>query len=183
MLSTQFVELNELCKHKPELPTHICVTRPQWVKTEKDNELASSGDFLIKSLFWIFNLQWEYYVLGLFCRKPWFTEVISISPMDQTKFFQLRTALLWESEYGCMTTRRLIIQWSQTILIIDVIISRKLLLDQRLQTIRVFHEWNTKTTLFQSKRVLVPELLTYSRENRLPNRLIQITRMDQTLPL
>ena len=39
---------------------------------------------------------------------------------DQTKCFQLRTALLWESAYGCMTTRRLIIQWSQKILIIDI---------------------------------------------------------------
>ena len=69
---------------------------------------------------YLFNLQRVYYVLGLFCRKPWFTEVINISPMDQTKCFQLRTALLWESAYGCMTTRRLIIQWSQKILIIDI---------------------------------------------------------------
>ena len=120
MLSTQFVELNKPCKPKPELPMHICVTRPQWVKTEKDNELASPGDFLIKLLFQIFNLQREYYVLGLFCRKPWFWEVINISPMDQTKCFQLRTALLLESAYGCMTTRRLIIQWSQKILTIDI---------------------------------------------------------------
>ena len=111
--------------------------------------------------------------------KPW----INISHMDQTKFFQLRTALLWESAYGCMTTRRLIIQWSQKTFIIDIIISRKLLWDQKPQTIRILHEWNTKTTLFQSKRVLDPELLTYSREDRLPNRLTQITRIDQTLPI
>ena len=71
--------------------------------------------------------------------KPW----INISPMDQTKLFQLRTALLWESAYGCMTTRRLIIQWSQKTLIIDIIISWKLLWDQRPQTIRILHEWNT----------------------------------------
>ena len=103
--------------------------------------------------------------------------------MDQTKLFQLRTALLWESAYGCMTTRRLIIQWSQKILIIDIIISWKLLWDQRPQTIRILHEWNTETPHFQSKRVLVPELLTCSRENRLPNRIIQITRIDQTLPI
>ena len=51
------------------------------------------------------------------------------------------------------------------------------------QTIRILHEWNAKTTLSQSKRVLVPELLTYSREDRLPNRLIQITRINQTLPI
>ena len=38
--------------------------------------------------------------------KPW----INISHMDQTKLFQLRTALLWESAYGCLTTRRFIIQ-------------------------------------------------------------------------
>ena len=103
--------------------------------------------------------------------------------MDQTKLFQLRTALLWENAYGCMTTRRLIIQWSQKILIIDIVISWKLLWDQRPQTIRILHEWNTETPHFQSKRVLVPELLTYSREDRLPNRLIQITRIDQTLPI
>ena len=102
--------------------------------------------------------------------KPW----INISPMDQTKFFQLRTALLWENAYGRMTTRLSIIQWSQKILIIDIIITRELLWDQRPQTIRILHEWNTKTILFQSKRVLVPELLTYNREDRLPNRLIQI---------
>ena len=102
--------------------------------------------------------------------KPW----INISLMDQTKFFQLRTALLWENAYGRMTTRLSIIQWSQKILIIDIIITRELLWDQRPQTIRILHEWNTKTILFQSKRVLVPELLTYSREDRLPNRLIQI---------
>ena len=184
------------------------------------------GDFLIKLLFQIFNLQGEYDVLELFCRKPWFTEVIfvfrnrdaanilidypiftefrilltvsvdcclfdpdvikpwiNISPMDQTKFFQFRTALLWESAYGCMTTRRLIIQWSQKILMIDIIMSRKLLWDQNTHTIWILHEWNTKTTLSQSKRVLVPELLTYSREDNLPNRLIQITRIDQTLPI
>ena len=111
--------------------------------------------------------------------KPW----INISLMDQTKLFQLKTALLWESAYGCMTTRRLIIQWSQKILIIDIIISWKLLWDQRPQTIRILHEWNTETPHFQSKRVLVPELLTCSREDRLPNRLIQITRIDQTLPI
>ena len=111
--------------------------------------------------------------------KPW----INISPMDQTKLFQLRTALLWESAYGCLTTRRLIIQWSQKILTIDIIISWKLLCDQKHQTIRIIHEWNTKTPHFQSKRVLVPELLTCSREDRLPNRLIQITRIDQTLPI
>ena len=152
--------------------------------------------------------------MGLFCRKPWFTELISIfqnrdaanilidypivteiriklivsvgcclfdpdaiktwiniSPMDQTKFFQIRTALLWKRAYGCMTTRRLIIQWSLKILIIDIIVSLKLLWDQRPQTIWILHKWNTKTTRFQSKRVLVAELLTYSHEDRLPNRL------------
>ena len=106
---------------------------------------------------------------------------LNISPVDQTKFFQLRTALLWESAHGYMTARRLIIQWSQKTFIIDIIISRKLLWDQRPQSIRILHEWNTKTTLQQSKRFLDPELLTYSREDRLPNRLIQITRIDQTL--
>ena len=45
MLSTPFVALNKPCKPKPELPTHICVIRPQWVTTEKDNELASPGRF------------------------------------------------------------------------------------------------------------------------------------------
>ena len=132
--------------------------------------------------------------MGLFCPKPWFTELISvfrnrdatnivmdnpivtefrilltvsvgcclfdrdaikswinISPVDQTKFFQLRTALLWESAYGCMTTRRLTIQWSQKILTIDIITSWKLLWDQRPQAIRILHEWNTKTTHFESK--------------------------------
>ena len=82
-----------------------------------------------------------------------------------------------------MTTRRLIIQWSQKILIIDIIISWKLLWDQRPQTIGILHEWNTETPHFQSKRVLVPELLTCSCEDRLPNCLIQITRIDQTLPI
>ena len=86
--------------------------------------------------------------------------------------------------------KAVIIQWSQTILIIDIIIAWKLLWDQRPQTIRIFwlidwilHEWNTETPHFQSKRVLVPELLTCSREDRLPNRLIQITRIDRTLPI
>ena len=97
--------------------------------------------------------------------KPW----INISLMDQTKLFQLRTALLWESAYGCMTTRRLIIQWSQKILIIDIIISWKLLSGQRPQTIRILHEWNTETPHFQSKRVLVPELLTWRQIAKSPN--------------
>ena len=92
-----------------------------------------------------------------------------------------QSSLLWESAHGYMTTRRLIIQWSQKTFIIDIIISRKLLWDQRPQSIRILHEWNTKTTLQQSKRLLDPELLTYSREDRLPNCLIQITRIDQTL--
>ena len=100
--------------------------------------------------------------------------------MDQTKLFQLRTALLWESAWP---KRRLTIQLSQIILIIDNIISWKLLWDQRPQTIRMIYEWNTKTTGFQSKRVLVPELLTYSHEDRLPNQLIQITRIEQTLTI
>ena len=36
------------------------------------------GDYLIKLVFQIFYLQGEYYVLGLFYRKPWFTEYISV---------------------------------------------------------------------------------------------------------
>ena len=119
--------------------------------------------------------------LGFSSRHP--LAAVCSSLMDQTKLFQLRIALLWESAYGCMTTRRLIIQWSQKILIIDIIISWKLLWDQRPQTIRILHEWNTETPHFQSKRVLFPELLMCSREDRLPNRLIQITRIDQTLPI
>ena len=82
--------------------------------------------------------------------KPW----INISPMDQTKFFQLRTALLLESAYGCMTTRRLIIQWSKKILIIDIIMSRKLLWDQRPQTIRILYEWNTKKHISNQRESL-----------------------------
>ena len=66
------------------------------------------------------------------------------------------------------------------ILIIDIILSWKLVWDQWPKTIRILHEWNTKTTRFQSKIVLVPELLTYSLEDRLPNHLIQTTRLDQT---
>ena len=116
----------------------------------------------------------------LFCRKPWFTEVINISPMDQTKCFQLRTALLWESAYGCMTTRRLIIQWSQKILIIDI---TKVALRSKASNNSNITWMEYENKLFQSKRVLVPELLTYSREDRLPNRLIPITRIDQTLPI
>ena len=85
--------------------------------------------------------------------KPW----INISPMDQTKLFQLRTALLWESAYGCMTTRRLIIQWSQKTLIIDIIISWKLLWDQRPQTIRI---WNIcpGSTTFPIKESFCPRV-------------------------
>ena len=45
MLSTQSVALYKTCKPKPRLSTHICVTRPQWVKTEKDNALPISGRF------------------------------------------------------------------------------------------------------------------------------------------
>ena len=103
------MELNKPCKPKPELPTHICVTVPECVKTEKDNELASPSDFLVKLLFRVSNLQGEYYVLGVILSKALIYGGY-ISPMGQTKFFQLRTALLWESAYGCMTTRRLIIQ-------------------------------------------------------------------------
>ena len=40
--------------------------------------MANPGDFLIKLLFLIFNIHGEYYVLGLFSRKPWFTEVIFV---------------------------------------------------------------------------------------------------------
>ena len=63
-----------------KLPTHIRVTRPQWLETEKDNELASPERF--PKQIGILNVQstGEYYVLGLFCRKPWnlFTELISV---------------------------------------------------------------------------------------------------------
>ena len=45
MLSTQSVALYKMCKPKPRLSTHICLTRPQWVKTEKDNELPIPGRF------------------------------------------------------------------------------------------------------------------------------------------
>ena len=45
MLSTQSVALYKTCKPKPRLSTHICVTRPQCVKTEKDNELPIPGRF------------------------------------------------------------------------------------------------------------------------------------------
>ena len=45
MLSTQSVALYKTCKPKPRLSTHICVTRLQWVKTEKDNELPMPGRF------------------------------------------------------------------------------------------------------------------------------------------
>ena len=45
MLSTQSVALYKTCKPKPILSTHICFTRPQWVKAEKDNELPIPGRF------------------------------------------------------------------------------------------------------------------------------------------
>ena len=49
MLSTQSVTLYKTCKPKPRWSTHIhvCVTRPEWVKTEKDNdnELPIPGRF------------------------------------------------------------------------------------------------------------------------------------------
>ena len=45
MLSTQSVALYKTCKPKPRLSTHICVTRSQSVKTEKDNDLPTSGRF------------------------------------------------------------------------------------------------------------------------------------------
>ena len=45
MLSRQSVTIYKTCKPKPRLSTHICVTRPQWVKTEKDNELPILGRF------------------------------------------------------------------------------------------------------------------------------------------
>ena len=45
MLSTQSVGPYKPCKPKLRLSTHIFVTRPQWVKTEKDNELPISGRF------------------------------------------------------------------------------------------------------------------------------------------
>ena len=137
MLSTQSVALYKTCKPKPRLSTHICVTRPQWVKTEKDNELPIPGRF---------------------------SNQIGILDIQSTRGI-LR--------FGVIISKSLI----------DIIISWKLLWDQRPQTIRILHEWNTETPHFQSKRVLVPELLTCSREARLPNRLIQITRIDQTLPI
>ena len=103
--------------------------------------------------------------------------------MDQTKSLISNRAVLCESAYGCITARRLIIQCSQRILIIDIITSRNSLWDQMPQTIRKLHELNKKTTRFQPKRVIFPELLTYSHEGRLPNHLIQTTRIDQTLPI
>ena len=45
MLSKQFVALNTTCRPKPQLSTHICVIRPQWVKTGKDNGLETPGRF------------------------------------------------------------------------------------------------------------------------------------------
>ena len=45
MLSTQSVALHKTCKPKPRLSAHIWVTRPQYVKTEKDNELPIPGRF------------------------------------------------------------------------------------------------------------------------------------------
>ena len=45
MLSTQSVALYKTCKPKPRLSTHISVTRPQWVKTEKDNALPNPERF------------------------------------------------------------------------------------------------------------------------------------------
>ena len=136
MLSTQFVALYKTFKHKPRLSTQICVTRPQWVKTEKDNELPIPGRFsnrigildiqstrgilhfgviFSKSLIYggfltflrnheaakilidfliLLNLGFSSrhplaaVLFDLDAIKPW----INISPMDQTKLFQLRTA-------------------------------------------------------------------------------------------
>ena len=78
MLSTQSVALYKTCKPKPRLSTQICVTRPQWVKTEKDDELPIPGRF--SNQIGILDIQStrEYYVLGLSFRNPWFTEVIYV---------------------------------------------------------------------------------------------------------
>ena len=85
--------------------------------------------------------------------KSW----INISSMGQTRFFLLRTALLCESAYGCMTTRWLIIQWSQKTLIIDIIIPWILPWDQRpkqfeyyMNGIRKQHVSNQRESLSQS---------------------------------
>ena len=44
-------------------------------------------------------------------------------------------------------------------------------------------EWNNKAARFQSKRILIPELLSYSHDVRLPNHFIQTTRINDTLPI
>ena len=80
-----------------------------------------------------------------------------------------------------LVSRETCFQWSQKILIINIIIWN-LLWDKRPQTIQILHECNKKSTRFQSKGVVVPGLLTYCHEERLPNHLIQ-TRFDQTLPI
>ena len=65
----------------------------------------------------------------------------------------------------------------------DIIMSWNLPWDPRRQTILILHEWNKKTTNIQSKRILVPELLMYIHEDRLPNRFIQPSRIHQILPI
>ena len=56
MLSTQSVALYKTCKPKPRLSTHICVTRPQWVKTEKDNELPIPGRFFKSNWYFRYSI-------------------------------------------------------------------------------------------------------------------------------
>ena len=66
MLSTQFVALYKPCKPKHRLRRIYASLGFNEVRPRKIMTCQAPGDFLIKLVFWIFNLQWEYYVLRLF---------------------------------------------------------------------------------------------------------------------
>ena len=48
------------------------------LRSKKIMNWQDPSDFLIKLVFWIFNILRKCYILGLFFRKPWFTWVISV---------------------------------------------------------------------------------------------------------
>ena len=61
-------------KPMPEPMRNYCQWDPRkkdnWFQTEKDNELASPGPFSNKLVFYMFNFQGKYYVLGWFFSEP-----------------------------------------------------------------------------------------------------------------
>ena len=109
MSSTQSVARYKTCKPKPRLSTHICVTGPQWVKTEKDNELPIPGRF--SNQIGILDIQSTRGILRSF-RHPWFTEVIYV--FRNREAAKILIDFLFLLNFGfCSRYRWLLFVWSR----------------------------------------------------------------------